>query len=222
MLFNISSQNQCGLSETGMETEIVNNTLETVPIATTTTSLPQTINVLSESTLLSESHGIEYEYTQLQTDAIARYKDALISRKPGQKTLFTISTVGNRDAVNYFGEVTNYFINMDAVFANVLIANTMSCSKIFTGSVSAPPIRFVLQKTIGLYGNNLKHITYKEGVLFIWYNKNDFRFSVWSTSYKTCVSALHTINRRIYNNFIKNENIQHTTNPLQTQIMTTS
>ena len=219
MLSNISSQNQCVVSDAGMETEIGigngndtinNNTSETVPINTTiTTLLPTTVNILSEQCLVGESSEMEYDYTQSQTEAISKYKDAITSRKPGQKTMFHISTVASRDAVNYFGEVTNYFINMDAVFANVLIANTMSCNKIFTGSVNAPPIRIVLQKTIGLYGANLKQITYKEGVLFIWYNKNEFKFTVWSTSYKTCVSALHTINRRIYNNFIKNENIQN-------------
>ena len=229
MLSNISSHNQCVVSDAGMETEngigigncndtINNNTSETIPITTTTTTLlPTTVNILSEQCLVGESSEMEIDYTQSQTDAISKYKDAITSRKPGQKTMFHISTVDSMDAVNYFGEVTNYFINMDAVFANVLIANTMSCSKIFTGSVNAPPVRIVLQKTIGLYGANLKQITYKEGVLFIWYNKNDFKFTVWSTSYKNCVSALHTINRRIYNNFIKNENIQNslTSNTLE-------
>ena len=220
MLSNISSQNQCIVSDSGMEIDHGsgndnnnnnnNNISETVPITTTTTTLlPTTVNIPIEQCLVGESSEMEYDYTQSQTDAISKYKDAITSRKPGQKTMFHISTVASRDAVNYFGEVTNYFINMDAVFANVLIANTMSCNKIFTGSVNAPPIRIVLQKTIGLYGVKLKQITYKEGVLFIWYNKNDFKFTVWSTSYKTCVSALHTINRRIYNNFIKNENIQN-------------
>lgn len=200
------------LSDAEMETENGNdNTLETVPITTTTTTLlPTTVNLLSDQFLVGESSEMEYVYTQTETDAISKYKEAITSRKPGQKTMFPISTVSSRDAVNYFGEVTNYFINIDAVFANVLIANTMSCNKIFVGSVNAPPIHAVLQKTIGLYGSNLKQITYNERVLFIWYNKNDFNFTVWSTSYKTCVSALHTINRRIYNNFIKNENIQNT------------
>ena len=224
MLSDISSQNQCVVSDTGMETEIgndKNNTSETGPITTTTTTtttlIPETVNILREQTLVGESSEMECEYTQSQTDAISKYKNAITSRKPGQKTLFPISTVASRDAVNYFGEMTNYFVNVDAVFANVLIANTMSCNKIFTGSVNAPPVRIVLQKTIGLYGANLKQITYKEGVLFIWYNKNDFKFTVWSTSYKNCVSALHTINRRIYNNFIKNENIQNslTSNTLE-------
>ena len=183
--------------------ETVNN-VNTSDLSVIDCTLP-TSDEVSEKTTRVET---VCEYTQAETDAIIKYRDAITSRKAGQKSLFPISTSANTDAVNYFAEVTNYFINMDSIFVNALIANTMSCNKIFVGRVNAPPIRKVLRKTIGLYGKNLKHITYKENVLFIWYNKHEFHFTVWSTSYKTCVSALHSLNRQLYNNFIKNDNIQ--------------
>ena len=187
--------------------DIVTETVNTLNMSDPTVldyMLPTSEEVSEKTTPIETG----YEYTQSETDAIIKYRDAITSRKAGQKTLFPISTSVNSDAINYFAEVTNYFINMDATFVNVMIANTMSCKKIFVGRVNAPPIRNVLRKTIGLYGKNLKHITYKENVLFIWYNKNEFQFTVWSTSYKTCVSAMHTLNRQLYNNFIKNDNVQ--------------
>ena len=173
---------------------------------TTTTLLPTTVSLIVDDSANVGNVELACEYTQYDIEAISKYRDAINSRKLGQKTLFPITTVSKSNAIDYFTGVTNGFIHMDPVFVNVLIANTMSCNKIFVGHVNVPPIHDILQKTIGLYGKNLKQITYNEGVLFIWYNKLEFHFTVWSTSYKSCVSALHTLNRRIYNNFIKHEN----------------